>query len=88
MARITMKFGGTSVGSAEAISQAANIVRAAYNDDHQVLVVSSAMGGVTDLLIEGARTAAAGDAARYQVIGGQLREKHETAIRTLITSDV
>ena len=46
------------------------------------------MGGVTDLLIEGARTAAAGDAARYQVIGGQLREKHETAIRTLITSDV
>ncbi|NLF77896.1 MAG: aspartate kinase [Chloroflexi bacterium] len=88
MARITMKFGGTSVGSAEAISHAANIVRAAYNDDHQVLVVSSAMGGVTDLLIEGARTAAAGDAARYQVIGGQLREKHETAIRTLITSDV
>jgi len=40
MARITMKFGGTSVGSAEAISHAANIVRAAYNDDHQVLVVS------------------------------------------------
>lgn len=88
MARITMKFGGTSVGSAQAISRAVDIVCAAYADGHQVLVVSSAMSGVTDMLIEGARTAAAGDAARYQVIGGLLRDKHETAIRTLITSDV
>jgi len=88
MTRITMKFGGTSVGNAEAISQAVDIVRAAYTGDHQVLVVSSAMSGVTDLLIEGARTAAAGDAGRYQVIAGQLREKHEGAIRALIASDV
>ena len=88
MTRITMKFGGTSVGSAEAISQAVDIVREAYTGNHQVLVVSSAMSGVTDLLIEGARTAAVGDAARYQVIAGQLREKHETAIRALIASDV
>ena len=46
------------------------------------------MGGVTDKLIEGARTAAKGDSARYQSIAHELRAKHAAAIRTLLTSDV
>ncbi len=46
------------------------------------------MSGVTNLLIEAAQRAAAGDAARYQVIAQELRQKHETAIRALLTSDV
>ncbi len=46
------------------------------------------MGGVTNLLIEGAQTAAAGDGARYQAIAYTLRQKHETAIRALLASDV
>ena len=88
MATITMKFGGTSVGSAEAIAQVAEIVQAAYQEGHRVLVVCSAMSGVTDLLIEGARTAAAGNGARYRVIAGELRARHDETIKALLASDV
>jgi len=87
MPTLTMKFGGTSVGSAEAIAQAVDIVAGAARTD-RVLVVCSAMGGVTNLLIEGAQTAAAGDGARYQAIAHALRQKHEAAIRALLSSDV
>lgn len=51
-----LKFGGTSVADTAAFERAAQIVR-----DHQtspVVVVVSAMGGVTDALIESIRTAA------------------------------
>ncbi len=88
MRTLTMKFGGTSVGSAPAISQAADIVIQAAHTHERVLVVSSAMSGVTDRLIEGARTAMKGDSARYQVLAGDLRRKHDDAIRELLTSDV
>lgn len=88
MSTITMKFGGTSVGSTDAIAQVAAIVQATINEGNRVLVVSSAMSGVTDMLIEGARTAAAGNGARYRVIANDLRTKHETVIKNLLSSDV
>lgn len=88
MRTLTMKFGGTSVGSAEAIAQVAKIVQEACQEYERVLVVSSAMSGVTDMLIEGAKAATRGDAARYQALAIELRRKHATAIRSLLTSDV
>ncbi len=88
MKTLTMKFGGTSVGSAEAISQAADIVRQAYDEHERVVVVCSAMGGVTDMLIEGAHTAAEGNTVRYRVLAHELRLKHRSTIRNLLTADV
>ncbi len=88
MALITMKFGGTSVGSAEAIAQVARIVEQSYQQGHQVLVVCSAMSKVTDMLIQGARTAMSGDSSSYVTLSNKLREKHENAIQTLIPSEV
>ncbi len=87
MRTITMKFGGTSLGSPEAIAQAVSIVQQAAQE-YRVLVVCSAMNNVTNMLIEGARSAAAGDAARYPALAQQLRDRHEQAIRTLLESDV
>jgi aspartate kinase len=58
---IVMKFGGTSVGSAERIAQAATLVTTAVEQGHQVAVVTSAMSGVTNTLIDAARRASAGD---------------------------
>jgi len=87
MTTITMKFGGTSVGNADAMAQVARIVETACQQ-HRVLIVSSAMSKVTDMLIEGARTASGGDGARYQAIANDLRSKHSAAIRSLIPSDV
>ncbi len=57
---IVMKFGGTSVGSAERIAQAARLVCARMDAGDQVVAVTSAMSGVTNGLIDAARAAAKG----------------------------
>ncbi|RPI99232.1 MAG: aspartate kinase, partial [Chloroflexi bacterium] len=88
MTTITMKFGGTSVGSADAIAQVAGLIESAYRQQNRVLVVCSAMSKVTDMLIEGARRASAGDSGRYQALANELRSKHTAAIRSLLSSDV
>ncbi len=53
-----LKFGGTSVGSADNIKKVNEIVQAV---DEQVVVVVSAIGGITDKLIRAANLAAKGD---------------------------
>jgi aspartate kinase len=58
---IVMKFGGTSVGSAERIAQAAALVTAARDNGHHVAAVTSAMSGVTNSLIEAAQAASKGN---------------------------
>ena len=52
---IVQKYGGTSVGSYDRIRNVANRVKALRDEGHQVAVVVSAMGGVTDKLIAMAR---------------------------------
>ena len=55
-----MKFGGTSVGSVNSILNLKGIVEAAAKED-DVIVVVSALGGVTDKLIKTANMAVDGD---------------------------
>ena len=55
-----LKFGGTSVGSASSMMSVKKIVEAV---DGNVIVVVSALGGITDKLIATSRMAAAGDSA-------------------------
>jgi aspartate kinase len=57
---IVMKFGGTSVGSAERIAQAARLAVEAADKGNQVVVVTSAMSRVTDSLVDAAQTASRG----------------------------
>ena len=57
---LVMKFGGTSVGSTEAIEQAAEIVKQAHKTWQRLVVVTSAMAGVTNLLLDSAARACAG----------------------------
>lgn len=84
MKTLVMKFGGTSVGNADAIRQSANIIRDAQRDWPRLIVVASAMSGVTDALLEGAHTAADGDAATFRSIAADLRTKHFTALEALM----
>ena len=83
MSLLVMKFGGTSVGDAAAIRALGAIVAQHRREWDQVAVVVSAMSGVTDLLLRGAQTAAAGDAATFGEIAATLRERHLTAHREL-----
>jgi bifunctional aspartokinase / homoserine dehydrogenase 1 len=86
MARtLVMKFGGTSVGDAEAITQAARLVRQEAERWERLIIVVSAMRGVTDALIEGARTAEQGDADTYRSIVSDLRVRHTLVVAALVT---
>ena len=50
MKRLVLKFGGTSVGTIEKIKKVANIIKKRLSEGNQVIVVVSAMSGVTDEL--------------------------------------
>jgi len=69
LARIVMKFGGTSMAGTERIRRVANIVRRQQTAGHQVAVVVSAMAGETDRLVNFCREAnPLYDPAEYDVV--------------------
>ncbi|MBZ0113325.1 MAG: aspartate kinase, partial [Thermoanaerobaculia bacterium] len=72
--RKILKFGGTSLANADRMRQVAEIVRAAASD-HAVTVVVSAMGGVTNHLVEATRAAADRDDSWREALIG-LRARH------------
>lgn len=78
-----MKFGGTSVGDASCIARVARIVRDASGKDGIVVVVS-AMGGVTNRLIEAAQQSVSGNRDRTTSLLAQLRQQHEQALDALV----
>jgi bifunctional aspartokinase / homoserine dehydrogenase 1 len=78
-----MKFGGTSVGDANCIRRAAEIVKAAAAS-RPVVVVTSAMSGVTNRLIDGARRAQAGEEAHIGPLVAELRKQHSAALEALV----
>jgi aspartokinase/homoserine dehydrogenase 1 len=86
---IVMKFGGTSVGNADAIAQTARIIAEKVHEEATkprpgVAVVTSAMSTVTNLLIEAARRAANGDENFLSEAEDQLRVKHQNVVGQLI----
>ncbi len=83
---LVMKFGGTSMGSAERMQIAANII-ATEQARRPVAVVVSAMAKVTDLLLETLRRAELGD---RQVVDSNLRtllERHVEACDELLGTE-
>lgn len=87
MGTLTMKFGGTSVGNAEAIRQACDIILEQALRWERLTVVVSAMNGVTDALIKGARTAAEGDDQTYRLLASELRDRHHQVIAELFNTE-
>lgn len=82
-----MKFGGTSVGDAVCISRVVEIVKSALLESDLVVVVS-AMAGVTNRLIEAAAQAEAGNSPQFAAIFEELRARHRTVLDSLIASVV
>ena len=77
-----MKFGGTSVGTAERIAEAAKLVLKSSNEGHEVVVVTSAMSGVTNKLIAAAENAVKGH--WHVSVRDELYEPHRNAAHLLI----
>jgi len=81
-----MKFGGTSVGSLEAMSQVVEITKQAIQTWPRLVVVTSALSGVTNLLLNSANAAVDGDTQIYTQAVFQLRQKHFEIADGLITN--
>jgi bifunctional aspartokinase / homoserine dehydrogenase 1 len=84
---LVMKFGGTSVGGAQAMRATAELILQTQAAHGPVVVVASAMGSqpvkVTDLLLQGAQAAFAGESA-YRALAEQVRAIHYAAIDALL----
>jgi aspartate kinase len=81
---LIMKFGGTSVGSVDALMNATHIVRDAKKDWARIVVVTSAMSGVTNLLLNSAASASHGKVDSLSHTESTLRQKHFAAADALI----
>ena len=81
---IVMKFGGTSVGSVAALKQVTDIVKKSREQGNEVVIIASAMSGVTDLLLRGARRAEAGDVTTADQVRQEIMAKHTQVIETLL----
>src|SRR6516165_12494801 len=69
MARLVMKFGGTSVADIDRIRNVARHVKREVDAGHQVAVVVSAMAGTTNRLVDWCREASAlHDAREYDAV--------------------
>jgi bifunctional aspartokinase / homoserine dehydrogenase 1 len=80
---IAMKFGGTSVGSAERMKNVADLV-AEHAQHAEVAVVVSAMGGVTDMLIRAANEASQGDRENWKNVRRELAHRHREVADQLL----
>lgn len=78
-----LKFGGSSVGTVESLL---NVKRIVESQTEPVIVVVSALGGVTDQLIRMAEMAATGDEA-YRTVFSQMLNRHEQVIATLFKAE-
>lgn len=84
---LVMKFGGTSVGSAEALTKATQIIKDARQRYPRLVVITSAMSGVTDLLLKCAMLAAQGNIDSLSEAESTLRQKHFAAADSLVKED-
>jgi aspartate kinase len=87
---IVHKFGGTSVGNSERFGSVADIIIDSHRKNQapalaETAIVVSAMSGVTDLLIAGARAAADGQDTAYRDIRAQLLSRHLDVVDSLLT---
>ena len=76
-----LKFGGTSVGSVDSILSLKKIVE---SQTEQVVVVVSALGGITDKLIYTSQLAVKGDDL-YKTEFNDMVTRHHNMVNTIIT---
>lgn len=81
---LVMKFGGTSVGSADAIGEAVRIVSQTRTDWPRLVVVSSAMSGVTNVLLDSAVGAIDGPTYLVMQSAHRLGNMHHAAAEALL----
>ena len=81
-----LKFGGTSVATANNMKVVVNIIRDGLIKDEKVIVVLSALGGITDALLEAVTLASIGDII-YKENLHAIEQRHLNTVKELIPLD-
>ena len=81
-----LKFGGTSVANASNISRAVAIIQKAIESNNNTVVVVSALGGITDALLEAASLASIDDVS-YKDKLHLIEQRHLSVVKELIPLD-
>ena len=83
--KIVMKFGGTSIADGKKIRHVAELLKTYYEEGNQIVVVTSALGGVTDRLLENALLASTkGKVSLVKELKTELTNKHHEAVKEAI----
>lgn len=83
MKTLVMKFGGSAVGTTTALMQVLSIVLHEHEQWDRLVLVASALEGVTDALIEAAHLAQLGNQRGYRRIIANLRTRHMSLVAEL-----
>lgn len=78
-----LKFGGTSVGKPESLTNVKKIVEAATEP---IVVIVSALGGITDMLIGCARAAAGADDSYLDILTA-IKDRHRAMVQIMVGGD-
>src|SRR5665213_3288916 len=81
-----LKFGGTSVANAKNINGVVAIIENAVKNDAETIVVVSALGGVTDALLEAATLASGADIS-YKEKLQEIEHRHLATVKEVIPLD-
>ncbi len=84
---LVMKFGGTSVGSADALAKVTQIVKDARAEYPRMVVITSAMSAVTNLLLDSTTLASQGKVDSLARVESTLKEKHFAIADVLIKDE-
>lgn len=81
-----LKFGGSSVANAKNINSVVAIIQQAVKNDDKIVIVLSALGGITDALLEAATFASNGDIS-YKEKLHLIEQRHLNTVKDLIPID-
>ncbi len=85
--KIVMKFGGVSLADGDKVRKAGTIVRKFHKEGHRIIVVTSAMYGVTDSLAEIAKKASKGHKESVREFMDSLMAKHRKTAESAIMDE-
>ena len=82
-----LKFGGTSVGSAQSLAAVLSVIQKNLNEHEKVIVVCSAMSTVTNKLLDAGKLAATGN-KDYALLVKEIEKKHLDTISLIINDNI
>ncbi len=84
---LVMKFGGTSVGTTKAMRQVVSIVKKEKPEWTNIVVVTSALDGVTDTLLKMASQVSTSQLDSLEDAASELIRRHDEIADDLITNE-